>query len=513
MKKFKVIDLAAILFIAAFAFLVSFYDVRRISSPEELIVAFDGGYRVFLGQTLFKDFLFAHSLIVFWLLALFFKLFGVGFFACFVYTASISVVATICSVLIIRILLPHQKYLSYISGVLTAVWFNSPLTPLWPDQPAFLFVYIALVLLLFALCKKGLNRPISLGILFVSGVISFLPFLGKQNAGVFSIPLYFLLIVASSIYDARLMLKRGLVFLAGLLTSTACFLLWLFERSNLDNFIQYYITIPSKLGGSRIGLALSTLVVGRLGYLALLAIPIAVIWLCLLNAEKLKGEWRNLFVSAVLCLGLFFFQFFFYYTNGCLFGLYSQGIIFATEMGLLSGLLNINASFHVGLKLPKRETLKKALFALTPLLSAVYLLKGIGLYKQERTEPNALQSDNAAVLVEYLKQRDKNFFVFDLCPAAYGLLGKPSPLPLLWFDKGVTYGEKYNPGLDNWIVDNLKKNAVEIAVFEDLPPPEGTEHSFDDFPKFKSYIFENFSKTKEIGTFKIYELNGNGTKG
>jgi hypothetical protein len=64
----------------------------------------------------------------------------------------------------------------------------------------------------------------------------------------------------------------------------------------------------------------------------------------------------------------------------------------------------------------------------------------------------------------------------------------------------------YDASLDKWIVDDLKKNKVEIMIIEKKPPYY--HNTLDDFPQLTSYISESFIETKQIAIFNIYEKKG-----
>ena len=107
-------------------------------------------------------------------------------------------------------------------------------------------------------------------------------------------------------------------------------------------------------------------------------------------------------------------------------------------------------------------------------------------------------------LLGYLKSENKNIFIFPDFTIFYALLGVPSPQPVLWFHKGLTYPVQYDEMLDNWIVRDLIKNKVEIVIIE-KSSFIGTDFRLNDFPVLKSYIENNFRETGQIGIFKIYK--------
>jgi hypothetical protein len=126
-----------------------------------------------------------------------------------------------------------------------------------------------------------------------------------------------------------------------------------------------------------------------------------------------------------------------------------------------------------------------------------------------------ISGDDILQLMERLRVKNKHFFVFPDFTFFYALLGVPSPQPVLWFDLGLTYPYVYDESLDKWIVQSLKKNAVEMVVIEEnsykhknntLGQREG---QMGKFPQLKSYLMDNFNYTGRIGIFMLYEKKAN----
>lgn len=532
---FRLLDCVVIFLMAAISFFVTYKAGQKGFSAPDQSIMFDGGYRILTGQVPFKDFVCAHSLGVFYIQALFFKFMGVNYVAYLVCSASLSAVVTLLSIMIIRLLFPERRHLSYLAGFLTAIWFRGPHSTPWPEQTAFLFVCIALLALVFVLLGRVTRASFSTALLLVSGASIFAAFLTRQNAGGLSLILCAALILVASAPDARAIFKRLALFLVGFLIADGGFLLWLIEKSNLANFVNYYILLPSDRGFEKIANVWDILPTWQMGYLALLVIPSIVIWLYFSNLNKLRDEWKNQFVSSLLCFYLLFLHFLFSYTSVYFVSFSFIGVVFAIETGLLFHLLNTytGISFQSELKIPSIGVLKKVFAALVVVSFIFISAKGIRiafkvdheavpwLYPSYRTVnvpqlvPLKLGEDPAdrdlvtpsdmEELATNLRDRGRNFFVFPDYFIFYGIIGRPSPQPLLWFNKGLTYNETYDAKLDNWIVDSLVRNKVGIVVLEKNLPPEGTLDTLNDFPKLKSFIFDNFSKTRDIGYFEVYE--------
>jgi hypothetical protein len=108
---------------------------------------------------------------------------------------------------------------------------------------------------------------------------------------------------------------------------------------------------------------------------------------------------------------------------------------------------------------------------------------------------------DVATLIEKLKKENKPFFVLPDFTILYGIVGQPSPQPILCFYKGLTYPRVYDESLDRWVVDSLDRNKVEYIVLEKASL-FGTDH-LEDFPLLRAYVYDMFTAQDDIGAFKI----------
>lgn len=115
-----------------------------------------------------------------------------------------------------------------------------------------------------------------------------------------------------------------------------------------------------------------------------------------------------------------------------------------------------------------------------------------------------LPEDDVVGVLRFLRVDGRNFFVFPDFTLFYGILGKPSPQPLVWFQKGITYPATYDAAVDRWVVDELQRNRVEVVVIE-ARSWSNTRLQLEAFPLLAAYITRNFERTRDIGIFKVYE--------
>ena len=118
-----------------------------------------------------------------------------------------------------------------------------------------------------------------------------------------------------------------------------------------------------------------------------------------------------------------------------------------------------------------------------------------------------VSAGNIEDLYRYLEAGRKPFFVYSRHTLFYGLLGMPSPQPLLWFHRGLTYGNEYSPDLDASIVDGLIQSEVETIVVEET---NSTGMVPGEFPAFERFLDQHFELHQTFGVFSIFEKKANG---
>ncbi len=530
---------------------------RGFSAFDQSIV-FDGGYRIASGQVPYKDFLIPVGPMAFVLQAIFFKLFGVSYHSYILCAAVINVISATLSIFIIRLLLPASRILSYAAGLLTAVWFYPPFGTPYLEQTGFFFILIALFLILSAL-RVVIHRPIAGNLLILtSGIAVFLSVISKQNVGIPIIPLFFILLIAANTSKPRKTFYRCIIFSAGFLLALISFWLWLLFFSDINNFYFYTIDIPSVYGIGRLireryGLTLikellinSTWIKSKTALAALLidAVASLIIYFSLRNVKYMKDILKSCLLPGIVFIYLINYQHLFIrITNNSNYnGLAFIGLIFSLGAGLLFSLTDFISSRIKPAANNQPPFMKKALNIggiMGASLAAVFLTSygldiSLGRYVQHkfyrasysdyftvdklkslrwgqptRIKNQEIKAEDIVNLLAYLNASGRNFLIFPDFSIFYGLTDHISPQPVLWFHKGLTYPETYNPKLDHWIVNDLRKNRVEIIVIEEASLYK-TRGRLKDFPLLWAYI-KNFNKVDQIGIFSIYEKTSQGS--
>jgi hypothetical protein len=107
-------------------------------------------------------------------------------------------------------------------------------------------------------------------------------------------------------------------------------------------------------------------------------------------------------------------------------------------------------------------------------------------------------------LASYLDQRAQNFFVFPDTTLLYGLTGRPSPQPLLYFHPGQSFAPSDQPLLDRQIVASLQRNDVTIVVLE-RASYMGTHRLLSTLPSLRTWIESNFEPAESFGNYRVFE--------
>lgn len=538
----KIVEVIAFLALILFAYLLTIKSGERGFFPFDQSIVFDGGYRILQGQVPYKDFLIPFGPIVFWLQALFFKLLGVNYFAYLVHAALANVLATICSVLLLRILFPSQKLLSFIGGLLTAVWFYPIFGTPWFEQTAFLFSLLSLLGITAAAFLPDLTPTKTNLLHFLAGVCALLDFLSKQNAGLYIIPVYFILILTAHLPNIKSIFRNTVVFTLGFGVALLLFALWLITFSDLDNFYQHFYVIPSNLGLGRLQLNPYNLLKSflrnarplSLRLLLITVLPTAIVLVLRYLAARRRGydPDRPEFYAAVLAAGLISLQDFFSATsrNELENGLPFTGVIVAIAIFLV-----YTAAIRLISHLDLNNAFRRIILALVVLASITLVLDfsiyGLrfafnrsvhGVFELQRHPPKLsidkledlrwlttdyggrITEQDLRDLIAYLKSSNTNFFVFPDFTLLYALLDAPSPQPLLWFHQNLTYPFDYDADLDQWVIDDLIQNEVGIVVLEQQSF-SGTNERLNHFPRLESFIDQEFDRVATIGNFLILE--------
>jgi hypothetical protein len=119
-----------------------------------------------------------------------------------------------------------------------------------------------------------------------------------------------------------------------------------------------------------------------------------------------------------------------------------------------------------------------------------------------------LHKEDFERLARTLKGMGENFFVFPDATMLYGLAGRPSPQPILYFHPGQSFLVEDEPALDAEIVDSLVKHDVRVVVLE-RAAFMGTQKLLPSFPRLEAWINENFVPADDFGNYRLLRARSN----
>jgi 4-amino-4-deoxy-L-arabinose transferase-like glycosyltransferase len=521
-----------------FAFLFCLSSGRRGIHPLDQPIVFDGAYRILSGQVIYGDFQAPVGPVTFLLQALVFQLFGVSWNSMIATAAICNVAAAILVTRIVFIVTNKSKFYAYIAGFLTAVWFYPPFGTVYMEQTALLFGLGSMWgILESSLTKRELLKR---SLLIIAGGSFALAILSKQNVGLFLLlPILFVFFMTWR--NTREALITILFILVGFLLPMIIFGFYLYSSNTFDLFRFYVLEIPSDLGLRRL------FNIGRMiqRYSTSIYISFISLVLILMNSaiilfSKITQDARKSIFAAVISISLIITQQLSILsarnqaenylgliglTIGLTFAFFQPLIILLfnwfrklltkdsttiSEQGVLNfyklGVILISgAIFFIGIKVSTSRVIHDY-FANAEFNDSLDI-PGMEWVRwgPQNIQGQIVEAEDIEGVYQYLMDSGEQFYVFPEYAFFYGVLGKSSPPPLLWFHKGLTFNNTNRSLIDETIVDGLSSNDNKIIVLNSIGTP-GTEKLLSEFPMFERVITEDYEQVSTHGIFQIYQL-------
>jgi 4-amino-4-deoxy-L-arabinose transferase-like glycosyltransferase len=503
-------------------------------------IIFESGYRVYLGQVPYKDFLMSYLPALAWLQGLFFRLFGVSFSSMVLPAAIFNAAGSAMAMRIVWILFPGNKLLTLACGLLTALWFQAPFGSMMHEQTGFTFNLAALWLLWEAWTagRGAIWLAAAAGVLVFGGVLS------KQNAGGFFIPVC-LAVLAMQWAPAWKKMAAALAgFSGGFGAAMAVFTFWLFRYSDPASFQRSTLEIPAAFARQRLFgkpiVSIRTLI-GHFTPLAIeLMLPVlyfTALALIVVGLGRSGVKRREVWMAPLLALLLLGYEQLFQLTawndpQNCVpfIGLAFALVAAAFSEAMLDG--DLTFSMAGGELRIRRRVLRRAAYVTAgvyfTLVAAegyvddvsrmVHFGRGVqfsGTVNTARADrlvwahptmvrDTELPKEEFEEVIAWLSRRPGNFFVFPDGTILYGLLGRVPPQPMLYFLQGHSYRLSDSEYLDGQILAELERNNVQSFVFErDSFMQENRR--LGNFPRVKGWIESNFRRTHRLKMFDLWE--------
>ncbi len=490
---------------------------------EDLSIAFDGGYRLWLGQRPYVDFMAPSGLVLYLQQALCFGLFGVGLGATLLHAAALNAVA---GALVWRLLSSRGALLATLGTLATWCWFFLPPGAPYIDTTAFFWTLVGL----WALAAgRGLLGPPtttpsvlkSNTLLILAGTAGSLAILTKQNIGGLAVAGLGLLLLLDLFAGRRSgqPWSSMVAFTTGLALPWMLLAVYLSANDAWPAFQRYVFEVPAASGrlkmlipwGARMAIKVvrPEAVHSTFAYMLGPALrELAVYGLSALLARRwwTSQDRRHRFWLAA-CIILLLLQQWSYNTSnnneslywpfaGLLFALLIASLWPAAERHhqvavLALGLLLAGAGY--GLSASRQvHDLRPA--ALGPALHHPRLA-GLRLYPQE--------GEDFSALLDFIEQHmpaEDSFFVLGEPSLLYGVTGHTPPTGLLWFRQGVSYLASDNADSDALISRSLEAEELRWVIVDTV----GRERLLGDFPGFETRLREDFALLAEVGVYAVY---------
>jgi len=489
-------------------------------------IMFDGAWRVYQGQVQYRDFISTFPPLPFVIQAMFFRLAGVNFSAMVLGAAVLNAVATLCVIWLVHRLVPDQRAIAWIAGLLTAVWFQAPFGTLWFEQTAFCFNLLSLVLLLKSLDTRD---PAAVGCRVGAGVLLAASLLCKQNAGAEFLPLALGVATLPLLDRKRKALRSALEVIAGIALGAGIFATWLWIFSSPSEFWKEYVVMARQIGSDRAGL------VGLLFAIFPLSMtwPFVIVAMGIFAAAFSKSRTasmptakRTLIVWLVVG-GAYYQNLFKMHTDNEI----ENGVPF---LGLIYGLsFAVFWKYAVLAETSRTDLLKRAFFVgLACLVLGYPLLNGLNsawnrsvqefeagaVFNHQLKVPamsrvlwgeptrygerSTIEGTDFEALNAFLAETRANFFVFPDSTMLYALQGRVSPQPWLYFSPGHSFLIEDLPKVDSAVVEALQKNNVRVIVLE--KDSWVLNHNlWKQMPKLKTWIEGDFERVKDFGIYEV----------
>jgi hypothetical protein len=542
--------IASALGIGLFAFVFCWRAGHRGVFLFDQSLVFDGGWRMLSGQVLHRDFTCPFGPTTFALQAGFFWLTGVNWSSMVLPAALMNALGALMAMRVVHVLTGGRSLAwTLAAGLGFALTFQAGVGTLWFEQTALFFCLAALTA---AAEAPERSRRVAASCYAGSGLLLVVALLAKQNAGGMFIPIVLGVALLGELGSWRR--AAGAVALLGLgaAAGLAAAGWWIWTIADPRLFLRHAVEIPAELGRGRLSTAeivravnlgqvpllhyanLAAVLAGALvlltgalsgpggvlatfGRAAFLAIALP-FWQNLFQASTLN-EPSNMYSPTVLALALAFGMLPAVFSRSpphhgarlpeaaapasrdkVMRGISAVGFLFwlgaAVHGGWVAWTRRINGfdsaarfSRHVGI-----EGLKGVVWGEPTLVGKV-----------GKTEVSDLTADEFEALVRTLEATGgARFFVAGESTLLYGLLGSPSPGPLLFFVKGQTYLPDDIPEMRRRLHRSLEQLRVQYVVSERSTFME-TKQGLADFGVTDDWLRQEFRIVRDFGHFQLYE--------
>lgn len=521
--------------------------------PLDQSIVFDGGYRILSGQVPYRDFYLPAGLVPSLLQALVFSLLGMSWFSYVLHAALANGLYAVVAFLLLRTL-GAARWLAWPYGALSAIVFYPPIGVPYLEHHAFLFCLGAL--LAASACDRAGRRGAFLAAASATVLLG-LAFLAKQSPTLLFVPV----IVAVALWQAR---RNWRAAAAGLVSGAAglalvAALVGIALALPFGAVHSYLWTLPASLARGRVlGLLRGRGNPGEMLIAALRLWPVVTLALTVIGgtaclalaagrlllrhrtpeAHRPASDPGGLLLRASLGLVLVVITVCFMLTTK------RSPASAAPLLFIALGLVHTGVARELARSgtSPKRRrwftALTVALFTVLTVegwrfnrnvnatRSAVVLGSAGGPAHAGAVEPGAAlprelaflklrlpgfcpySGEDLARVITFLRGSTGTFFLLGDTSVLYGLTGKPSVSPVLWYHPYLTLPyenrQAATPEIQGLIIDRLTKYHVRYVVQEGAATQIGV--SFQALPLVAAWVERRSCGEVRLGGFRIIEV-------
>jgi hypothetical protein len=544
----RVLRITSALGIGLFAFAFCWLAGHRGVFLFDQSLVFDGGWRVLSGQVLHRDFTCPFGPTTLVLQAGFFWLTGVNWSSMVLPAALMNSLGALMAMRLVHVLTLGRSFAwTLAAGLGFALTFQAAVGTLWFEQTALFFCLAALAAAAEAPTRSRWVAALCYG---GSGLLLVVALLAKQNAGGMFIPIVLGFTVLGELQSWRRAAWAVALVSLGAAAGLAVAGWWIWTIADPGLFLRHVIEIPAELGRERLSTVeiVRAVNLGRVPYLHYANLAAVLIGGFALLTGVLSGPsadvlaafgraaflafglpyWQNLFQAStlnepsnmysptVLALALAFGMLPMVFSRWCLCqddassgaaalalrekvtrAMSAVGFLFwfvaASHAGWVAWTRRAN-----GFGYPARFNRHVGIKGLERVVWGEPTLVG-------KTDASDVSADELEALVRTLEATGgARFFVAGESTLLYGLLGSPSPGPLLFFVKGQTYLPDDVPEMRLRLHESLEQLQVRYVVRE-KSTFMGTKQNLEDFGVTEDWLRREFRIVRDFGHFQLYE--------
>lgn len=549
-RKKLILHLLFVTLIILWGLFISLYYGRIGFMPLDQSIVFDGAWRIISHQLPYKDFILPYGLTPILMQTIFFNLFGINWLS---YCLHAAVINALFGLTIFYFLLIFNTpcLLSFFYASLSCIIFYPPFGVPYVDQHSAFFALLSIFMVI--LINRLALSPFRIFLISLSTFFLFLSFLSKPVLPFF---ISGIIVICFFILSPNKQLSSLFIFFSSLTIIFLTFIIILFIFGiNFSHFYNSLFRSPLRLGQERFlffwdNYSLSKLIHSlfypnpiepftlRLYCYPIIYLTFIFFLLSLIYPKTRTGLQRDknilseiiliifLSVSLIITCNIFTTLTLNQGENGLFFLFLSLGLSHLALMKIGNTLVQENidvyklfislvficVALHDGYifnhKVNQTRLVHDMIFQRESIYQRASLPDSLKFMVFATPTKYAFTANNLKRTIDFLKKQRANFFLIGDSSIIYGLTGRPSVNPVLWFHPGLTLPYVESNAFLQYeykLIQNLKKYRAKFLVIEG----EMTwfNLSLANFKILPSLIEKDSAENKKFGSFVIYRIN------